>query len=262
MSTIPFGKADILECIGETPLLYLRDPSREAGAHIFGKCEFMSPGLSVKDRAALYIVREAEGAGRLKKNGTIVEGTAGNTGIGLAIVAAARGYRSLFVIPDTMSRDKIDFLRAFGAEVRLVPKRPWGDPEHYYAIAERIAREIPGAIFADQFGNPANVKAHYETTGPEIWRQTEGKIDVFMAGMGTSGTLVGAGRYLKEQTAAVRVFAVDPMGPSTMTSSRRGNRRRRAPASSRAWGSAGSPASSTPPPSTTSSGSRIRRRWP
>ena len=212
MDQIPFGSANILECIGETPLVHLREPSRQSGAHIFGKCEFLNPGLSVKDRPALAIVDEAERDGRLKPGGTVVEGTAGNTGIGLAMVCAVRGYRCILLIPETMSRDKIDFLRAFGADVRLVAKKPWGDPDHYYGAAARLAEEIPGAIFADQFGNQANVEAHYRTTGPEIWRQSEGKIDVLVAGMGTSGTVVGGGRYLKEQNSEVKVVVADPGG--------------------------------------------------
>ncbi len=212
MQTPPFGASDLLDCIGETPLVYLREPSRQAGAHLFGKCEFLNPGYSVKDRAALYIVRDAENTGKLSAGGTVVEGTAGNTGIGLAIVCAVRGYRCVLVIPDSMSRDKIEFLEAFGADVRVVAKKPWSDPDHYHHIAARLAEEIPGGFFADQFGNPANVQAHYETTGPEIWRQSEGKVDVLMAGMGTSATVVGAGRFLKEQNPDVRLVVADPGG--------------------------------------------------
>ena len=212
MESIPFGKHSLLDCIGDTPLVYLHEPSRQAGAHLFGKCEFLNPGLSVKDRPALTIIQEAERRGELKPGGTVVEGTAGNTGIGLAIVCAVRGYRCILFIPETMSRDKVDFLRAFGADVRLVPKKPWGDPEHYHNLAAKLADETPGALFADQFGNPANVQAHYETTGPEIWRQSKGQVDVLMAGMGTSGTIVGAGRYLKEQNPEIRIVVTDPGG--------------------------------------------------
>jgi cysteine synthase A len=219
------GKTSVLDLIGRTPLLRLGLASEEAGAEVYGKCEFMNPGLSLKDRTALYIVREAERSGALKPGGTIVEGTAGNTGIGLAMVAAVKGYKCVLVIPNTMAKEKVDIVRAFGAEVRLVEKKPWGDPEHYNSVTERLSKEIPGAIWANQFHNRANVLAHYETTGPEIWEQTGGQVDVFMAGMGTAGTLVGAGRYLKEisERAAAkggsregrgrtRIVAVDPEG--------------------------------------------------
>ena len=188
----------MLDAIGRTPLVHLRAPSREAGVAIFGKCEFLNPGLSLKDRTALFIVEEAERSGALKPGGVIVEGTAGNTGIGLAMIAAVKGYRCILVIPNTMAKEKIDIVRGFGAEVRLVEKKPWGDPQHYNCITENLVKEIPGAIWANQFQNKANVRAHYETTGPEIWEQTGGEVDVFMAGMGTSGTVAGAGRYLRE----------------------------------------------------------------
>ena len=222
------GSADrrtVVDFIGRTPLVYLREPSRAAGVDIYGKCEFMNPGLSLKDRTALYIIEEAERSGALRSGGTIVEGTAGNTGIGLAMLAAAKRYRCILVIPNTMAREKVDIVRAFGAEVRLVEKKPWGDPEHYNAITERLSREIPGAVWANQFHNKANVRAHYETTGPEIWEQTRGEVDLFMAGMGTSGTMAGAARFLREASeraaapggpragrGRTRAVAVDPHG--------------------------------------------------
>ena len=225
MTPLPFGKSNVLELIGRTPLVHLRRPSEDAGALVFGKCEFMNPGLSLKDRTALYIVEAAERSGALKPGGTIVEGTAGNTGIGLAMIAAVKGYRCLLVIPNTMAREKIDIIRGFGAEVRLVEKKPWDDPQHYNKITEQLSKEIPGAIWANQFHNDANARAHYETTGPEIWEQTGGQVDVFLAGMGTAGTVVGAGRYLREVSAKAaaqgglregrgptRIIAVDPSG--------------------------------------------------
>lgn len=225
MAELPFGKTTVLELIGKTPLVHLRWPSRDAGVNIFGKCEFMNPGLSLKDRTALYIVQEAERSGALKPGGTIVEGTAGNTGIGLAQVAAVKGYRCILVIPNTMAREKIDIIRGFGAEVRLVEKKPWGDPLHYNTITEKLVGEIPGAVWANQFHNKANVQAHYETTGPEIWEQTGGRVDLLFGGMGTTGTMVGAGRYLREVSAKAaakgglregrgrtRIVAVDPHG--------------------------------------------------
>jgi cysteine synthase A len=225
MASIPYGNANILELIGRTPLVHLGRPSEDAGALVFGKCEFLNPGLSLKDRTALYIVQQAERSGALKPGGTIVEGTAGNTGIGLAMIAAVKGYRCILVIPNTMAREKVDIIRGFGAEVRLVDKKPWDDPNHYNKITERLSKEIPGAIWANQFHNAANAQAHYETTGPEIWEQTGGRVDVFVAGMGTAGTVVGTGRYLREisEKAAAkggvregrgrtRIVAVDPSG--------------------------------------------------
>jgi cysteine synthase A len=186
--------------------------SEETGHRIFGKCEYLNPGGSVKDRTALGIVEGAERRGDLQPGGTVVEGTAGNTAIGLALVCAAKGYRSIHVIPDTMTKDKIDTVRAFGVDVRLVPKRAWTDPDHYSQVARRIAAETPGAFFADQFNNPDNVRIHYRTTGPEIWEQTGGKVDLFITGMGTAGTLCGAGRFLKERKPEVRVVCSDPGG--------------------------------------------------
>jgi cysteine synthase A len=202
----------ILDLIGNTPLVYLRGLSEETGHRIFGKCEHLNPGGSVKDRTALGIVEAAEARGDLKPGGTVVERTAGNTAIGLALVCAAKRYRSIFVIPDTMTKDKIDTVRAFGVDVRLVPKRGWTEPDHYAQVARRIGEEVPGAFFADQFNNPDNVSMHYRTTGPEIWEQTEGRVDLFITGMGTAGTLCGAGRYLKERNPQVKVVCSDPGG--------------------------------------------------
>ncbi len=225
MAPTSYGKSSVLDLVGRTPLIHLRAASQEAGANIHGKCEFSNPGLSLKDRTAMYIVQEAERSGALKPGGTIVEGTAGNTGIGLSMVAAVKGYKCIVVMPENMAKEKVDIVRAFGADVRLVERKPWGDPGHYNAVTERIAKETPGAIWANQFHNKANQQAHYETTGPEIWEETKGQVDVFMAGMGTAGTISGAGRYLREvsEKAAAkggiregrgrtRVVALDPEG--------------------------------------------------
>lgn len=201
-----------LGLIGNTPLVHLRSFDQQSGCRILGKCEFMNPGASVKDRPALYMVEEAERAGKLRPGGVVVEGTAGNTGIGVAMVCAAKGYRCILVIPETMAREKIDLVRSYGAEVVLSKKAPWGDPGHYHEIAQKIVAETPGAIFADQFNNPANTESHYRTTGPELWDQTEGRIDALVAGMGTSGTLVGAGRYLKEKNPSIKIVVSDPGG--------------------------------------------------
>jgi cysteine synthase len=203
---------DPLDLIGGTPLVLLRSFGQESGCRILGKCEFLNPGDSVKDRPARFMVEQAERDGRLKRGGVVVEGTAGNTGIGVALVCAAKGYRCILVIPETMAREKIDLVRSYGAEVVLAKKAPWGDPNHYHEIAKKIVASTPGAVFMDQFNNPANTLAHYETTGPEIWRQTGGRVDAMVAGMGTSGTLVGAGRYLKERNPAVKLVVSDPMG--------------------------------------------------
>jgi cysteine synthase len=200
-----------LDLIGRTPLVHLRTFD-DSGCRILGKCEFMNPGDSVKDRIGLAMIEDAERTGRLKPGGVVIEGTAGNTGIAVALVAAAKGYRCILVIPETMSREKIDLARAYGAEVVLARKVPWGDPQHYHEVAQRLTAETPGAIFVDQFNNPANPRAHYETTGPELWEQTGGRLDALVTGMGTSGTLTGAGRYLKEKNPAIRVVASDPMG--------------------------------------------------
>ncbi|MFA5311900.1 MAG: cysteine synthase family protein, partial [Methanomassiliicoccales archaeon] len=184
-----------------------------AKATILGKLEFMNPGGSIKDRIALSMVEEAEKQGLLDKNGTIVESTSGNTGSGLAMVAAVKGYRSIFTIPDKMSEEKISSLKAFGAETIVTPTNvPPDDDRSYYSVAKRIAAERPGAIYLDQLNNPANREAHYRTTGPEIWRQTEGRITHLVAGVGTGGTISGIARYLKEKNPRIRVIGADPIG--------------------------------------------------
>jgi cysteine synthase A len=199
-------------CIGKTPLIRLRKLSTETGCEILGKAEFLNPGGSVKDRAALYIIEDAERRGVLKPGGTVVEGTAGNTGIGLAHICAARGYRCVIVIPETQSQEKMDLLRVLGAEVRPVPAKPYKDPDNYQKIAGRLAQEIENAIWANQFDNLVNRQAHYETTGPEIWQDTAGKVDAFVCATGTGGTLAGVARFLKEQNPAVSAVLADPYG--------------------------------------------------
>jgi len=198
--------------IGNTPLIRLSKLSEETGCEILGKAEFLNPGGSVKDRAALFIVRDAERRGTLKPGGTVVEGTAGNTGIGLAHICAARGYKCVIVIPDNQSQEKMDLLRVLGAEVRPVPPKPYKDDNNYQKIAGRLARELPNAVWAQQFDNVVNRQAHYETTGPEIWRDTKGKVDAFVSAVGTGGTLAGTARFLKEKNAGVRIVLADPQG--------------------------------------------------
>jgi cysteine synthase A len=206
-----------VETIGNTPLIRLRRASQETGCEILGKAEFLNPGGSVKDRAALYIVRDAEQKGRLRPGGVIVEGTAGNTGIGLALVGNALGYRSVIVMPETQSQEKKDMLRLCGADLRLVPAVPYRDPNNYVKYSGRLAEEIAarepnGAIWANQFDNVANRQAHLETTGPEIWAQTDGKVDGFTCAVGTGGTLAGVGMALKERNPDVQIALSDPMG--------------------------------------------------
>src|ERR1700720_1817337 len=191
-----------IDTIGNTPLIRLRGASEATGCTILGKAEFLNPGGSVKDRAALYIVKDAEERGAIRPGGTIVEGTAGNTGIGLALVANARGYRTVIVMPETQSQEKKDMLRLCGADLRLVPAVPYANPGNYVrysgTLAEELAaREPNGAIWANQFDNVANRRAHYETTGPEIWDDTGGKVDAFVASVGTGGTLAGVAMALK-----------------------------------------------------------------
>ncbi|MBK8174575.1 MAG: cysteine synthase A [Rhodospirillales bacterium] len=206
-----------LDSIGNTPLVRLRRASQETGCEILGKAEFLNPGGSVKDRAAMAIVRDAEANGLLRPGGIIVEGTAGNTGIGLALVGNACGYRTVIVVPETQSREKIDMLRLCGADVRLVPAVPYRDENNYVKvsgrIAEQLARSEPaGAIWANQFDNVANRRGHYETTGPEIWRQTDGRIDAFVSAVGTGGTLAGVGMFLKERNPDIVIGLADPFG--------------------------------------------------
>jgi cysteine synthase len=213
----PENCADVSAAIGQTPLVRLRKASEITGCSIFGKAEFMNPGGSVKDRAALYIVRDAEQRGALQKGGLIVEGTAGNTGIGLALVGRARGYRTRIVIPETQSQEKKDLLRLYGAELVEVPAVPFRDPENYVRVAERMAKELAeeepaGVLYANQWDNRANRQGHYETTGPEIWRQTGGRIDAFVSAIGTGGTLSGVGAFLKERRRDVLVALADPLG--------------------------------------------------
>ncbi len=203
---------DTLSLIGNTPLVRLRGPSEAAGAEIYGKCEFANPGASVKDRAALWIVRDAEQRGTLRPGGTIVEGTAGNTGIGLALVANALGYKTVIVMPETQSREKMDTLRALRAELVLVPAAPFSNPGHFVHTSRRLAEETPGAIWANQFDNIANRRAHIESTAPELWAQMDGRIDGFTCAAGTGGTLAGVGLGLKAFDDDVTIALTDPHG--------------------------------------------------
>jgi cysteine synthase A len=203
--------------VGNTPLIRLASLSRETGCEILGKAEFLNPGGSVKDRAALWIIRAAEKSGALKPGGTVVEGTAGNTGIGLAHICAARGYKCVIVIPDNQSEEKMELLRILGAEVRPVPPKPYKDDDNYQKIAGRLAAATPNAIWANQFDNVINRQAHYESTGPEIWRDTHGKVDAFVSSVGTGGTLAGTARFLKEKDRNVRIVLADPHGSALYT---------------------------------------------
>ncbi len=198
--------------IGNTPLIRLNSFSKETGCEILGKAEFLNPGGSVKDRAALYIIQEAEKQGQLKPGGTVVEGTAGNTGIGLAHICNAKGYKCVIVIPETQSQEKMDMLRMLGAEVRPVPAVPYRDPNNYVKLSGRIAAEMDNAIWANQFDNLANRQAHYETTGPEIWQQTEGKIDAWVASTGTGGTFAGGSLFFKEKNPEIKCILAEPYG--------------------------------------------------
>ncbi|MBV9103306.1 MAG: cysteine synthase A [Candidatus Eremiobacteraeota bacterium] len=200
--------------IGRTPHIVLPKLSAALGRTIVGKAEFLNPGGSVKDRAAKGIVDDAEHRGALGPGGTIVEGTAGNTGIALALIGNARGYRTIICVPDDQSPEKYELLRTFGADLRIVPAAPFANPENYYHVAQRIAAQIPGAIWADQFNNIANRRAHYETTGPEIWEALGERLTAFVAACGTGGTLAGAGAALKERDPRVRVVLCDPEGSS------------------------------------------------
>ncbi len=204
--------SDTLALIGNTPLVRLKGPSEATGCDIFGKCEFTNPGASVKDRAALYIVEDAEARGLLRPGGTIVEGTAGNTGIGLALVANAKGYKTIIVMPETQSREKMDTLRALGAELVLVPAAAFSNPGHFVHTSRRIAEETPGAIWANQFDNIANRRAHIVGTAEEIWAQMEGRIDGFTCAAGTGGTIAGVGLGLKAKDDDVCIALSDPHG--------------------------------------------------
>ncbi len=206
-----------LGTVGKTPLIRLRKPSEITGCEIYGKAEFLNPGGSVKDRAALYMILDAEEKGLIRPGGVIVEGTAGNTGIGLALVANARGYRTVIVIPETQSQEKMDMLRLCGAELMPVPAKPYRDPGNYVRVSERVAedlsrREPEGAWWANQWDNPSNWRGHYRSTGPEIWEQTDGKLDGFICAMGTGGTLAGVSTFLKEANPDIRIGLADPDG--------------------------------------------------
>ena len=210
-------KSDVLAAIGNTPLIRLKGPSERTGCEILGKAEFMNPGQSVKDRAALYIIRNAMEDGLLEPGGTVVEGTAGNTGIGIAVVGNALGLRSVIVIPDTQSQEKKDALRLLGADLIEVPAVPYKDPNNYVKLSGRLAEQLAkseprGAIWANQFDNVANREAHVETTGPEIWHQTGGKIDGFICSVGTGGTLAGVAMALKARNPKIVTACADPLG--------------------------------------------------
>ena len=200
------------EAVGNTPLIRLNTLSEETGCEILGKAEFMNPGGSVKDRAALWMIAEAEKSGKLLPGGTVVEGTAGNTGIGIAHICNARGYPCVIYMPDNQSPEKIEILETLGAEVRVVPTVPYKDEMNYQKQAGRFAESLDGAIWANQFDNTANRLAHYESTGPEIWQQTEGRVDAFVCSVGTGGTLAGVSQYLKEQNTSVQLVLADCMG--------------------------------------------------
>lgn len=198
--------------IGNTPMIRINSLSEETGCEILGKAEFMNPGGSVKDRAALWMIQEAEKSGALKPGGTVVEGTAGNTGIGLAHVCNNRGYKTMIYMPDNQSQEKVDLLRTLGAEVRVVPTVPYANDMNFQKQAGRFAATLDNAIWANQFDNTANSLAHYESTGPEIWAQTDGGVDAFTCAVGTGGTLAGTSLYLKEQNSDVKIILADPMG--------------------------------------------------
>ena len=208
---------DVVEAIGNTPLIKLKHASDATGCTILGKAEFMNPGQSVKDRAGKWMILEAEKRGELKPGGLVVEATAGNTGIGLAVVASARGYRTMIVIPETQSQEKKDMLRLCGAELVEVPALPFANPNNYQHVGKRLAERLRqsepnGVLFADQWNNLDNPKAHYESTGPEIWRETDGKVDGFVCSVGTGGTLAGVSRYLKEKNKDIAIACADPPG--------------------------------------------------
>ncbi|OYX65365.1 MAG: cysteine synthase A [Sphingomonadales bacterium 32-64-17] len=205
-------KTDSLDLIGNTPLVLLKGASEAAGCEIWGKCEFANPGASVKDRAALWIIRDAEARGELKPGGTVVEGTAGNTGIGLALVANAKGYKTIIVMPDNQSAEKMATLRALGAELVLVPPTKFADPNHFVHTSRRLAEETEGAIWANQFDNVANRRAHIESTAPEIWEQLGGMVSGFTCAAGTGGTIAGVAMGLKAFDENIRIALTDPHG--------------------------------------------------
>ena len=208
---------DVIEAIGNTPLIKLKRASELTGCTILGKAEFMNPGQSVKDRAGKWMILEAEKRGDIKPGGLVVEATAGNTGIGLAVVASARGYRTLILIPETQSQEKKDMLRLYGAELMEVPALPFSNPNNYQHVGKRLAAQLrksepSGVLFADQWNNLDNMKAHYQSTGPEIWDQTGGKVDGFICAVGSGGTLVGTGVFLKEKNKDIVIGCADPHG--------------------------------------------------
>ncbi len=210
---------DFISSIGNTPLIKLRGPSEKTGCSIYGKAEFLNPGGSVKDRAALALIKDAEEKKLISKGGTIVEGTAGNTGIGLTLIGNSLGYKSIIVMPETQTKEKKDMLKSIGADLRLVPAKPYKDPNNYVKYSGRLADDLKknnnmGVVWANQFDNVANSKGHYESTGPEIWKQTEGKIDAFVCASGTGGTISGVSKYLKEKNKNIRVVLSDPKGSS------------------------------------------------
>jgi len=209
---MPYAKS-ILECIGHTPLVKLGKVVDRNSATVLVKCEFMNPTGSIKDRMAKFIIEKAEKTGQLIPGGTIVENTSGNTGLALAMIAAVKGYKAIFTMPDKMSQEKVNMLKSFGAKVVITPTDVPGDsPEHYVEVAKRIAKETPNAFYVNQYHNQANIEAHYHSTAPEIWQQTEGKMDAFVAGTGTGGTISGVGRYFKEKGYPVKIIGADPHG--------------------------------------------------
>jgi cystathionine beta-synthase len=204
---------NVLEAIGKTPLIRLNKVTRDVRATVLAKAEFLNPGGSVKDRIGVAIIEDAERRGLLKAGGTVVEATSGNTGFGLAMAAAVKGYESVFVMPDKMSDEKVRLLRALGARVVITPTEVEPeDPRSYYSVSRKIADETPNSLYANQYYNPVNPQTHYLTTGPEIWEQTEGKVDVLVVAMGTGGTISGTGKYLKEKNPAVQIIGADPVG--------------------------------------------------
>src|SRR5574337_219293 len=204
---------DIIRTIGWTPLVRLNKVSKCINSSIFAKMEFLNPAGSVKDRMALFIIEDAEKKGRLKPGGTIVETSSSNTGAALAMIAAVKGYQCIITMPDKMSDEKKNLMKAFGAKVVVTPTDvPPESPESYYSVAKRIAKETPNSYYPDQYNNPRNIDSHYYTTGPEIWKQTGGKVDYFVAGIGTGGTMSGAGKFLKEKNPEIKIIAVDPEG--------------------------------------------------
>ncbi|HEV2492570.1 MAG TPA: pyridoxal-phosphate dependent enzyme [Terriglobia bacterium] len=204
---------NILAAVGHTPLVRLNRVTRGSRAEVYAKCDYLNPGGSVKDRIAITMIDEAERRGELKPGGTIVEGTSGNTGMGLALVAVTRGYKAIFTMTDKQSKEKVDLLKALGADVIVCPTAvPVDDPRSYHSVVEKLAHDIPGAYHPNQYANPGNPECHYQTTGPEIWDDSEGRITHFVVGMGTGGTVTGIGRYLKEKNPAVKIIGVDPAG--------------------------------------------------